>query len=272
MSNQKNQNQALPKSFEDLSDVEFIAYADYLSSPYYKTYLQAKNTSSMVNKEDVYANAIRPNSKSGAAVAGGVAYRRRKGFLALVVIFMVAILAIGVLGYLGNIVPEYISVFTKDDSGVKTYIGITDPIFAALNKFAGMDMDSVFFADWDAMPADAEIATKIAYFGLPIAAALALLFTLIILIVAIAALAKKGVEKGYVARKCKFGFLSLLLFLFSIFIAACGVIWNGAGLGEIMNFFTASTTKIYAGYGLFGIIGLALLSMICNWLSYKKVR
>lgn len=271
MPNQKNPNQVLPKSFEELSDVEFIAYADYLSSPYYKTYLQAKHSSSMVHQDDLYANAISPRSRSGAMTMG-VSYRRRKGFLALIVIFMAAILALGVLGYLGTIVPEYVSAFTKVEDETKINIGITDPVLAALNKFAGMEMDSKFYADWNAMPADADIATKIAFFGLPIVAALALVFALIILIVAIAALAKRGIEKGYVARKLKFGFLSLLLFLFSLFIAACGVIWNGAGLGEIVGFFTFATTKIYAGYGLFGIIGLSLLSMICNWLSYKKVK
>lgn len=272
MPNQKNPNQALPKRFEELSDVEFIAYADYLSSPYYKTYLQAKHSSSMVSQDALYANAISPRSRSGALASTGIAYRRRKGFLALIVIFMVAILAIGVLGYLGTIVPEYVSAFTKVEGETKTYVGITDPVLAALNKFAGMEMDSVFFADWNTMPANANIATKIAYFGLPIAAALALVFALIILIIAIAALAKRGIDKGYVARKVKFGFLSLLLFLFSLFIAACGVIWNGAGLGEIVGFFTFTTTKIYAGYGLFGIIGLSLLSMICNWFSYKKSK
>jgi hypothetical protein len=265
MPNKKNTNQILPKSFEELSDVEFIAYADYLSSPYYKAYIRAKNSSSIISQDNLYAA---PNSREAECVS----YRRRKAFLALIVIFMAAILAIGVLGYLGTIVPEYVSAFTKIDGETKTYVGITDPVLAALNKFAGMDMDSVFYADWKDMPADANIATKIAFIGLPIASALVLLLALIIFIVAIAALAKKGIEKGYVAKKLKFGFLSLLMFLFSLFIAACGVIWNGAGLGEIVGFFTFETTKIYAGFGLFGIVGLSLLSMICNWLSYKKVK
>lgn len=270
MSNQKNKKEALPVRFEELSDIEFIAYADYLSSPYYKAYLEARNNSNIITKSS-FDNINSSKKRTSDAVIDG--YRRRKGFLALIVIFMVAIIAIAALGYIGTIVPEYISAFNKTDGAETQYIGLTDPVMGALTKFANMDMESVFYTDClENIGDESNLGLKIASFGMPAVVALGLLFALIILIVALVALCKKGTNKGYVAKKSKFGFLSLLLFLFTLFIAACAIVWNGAGLGEIVGFFTNQATNINAGYGLLGLIGLSFLSLIFNWCSYKKVN
>lgn len=272
MPKSKNKNEALPTSFEDLSDIEFIAYADYLSSPYYKAYLESRKQSNIMGKADPYST-ISPAKKRSYVQFGGDGYRRRKGFLALIVIFMIAIIAIAALGYIGTIVPEYVSAFNKVEGEEVVNIGVTDPVLGALTKFASMEIDSYFYTDClENVEDESNIGLKIACYGMPIVVALSLLFALIILIVALAALCKKGTSKGYVEKKTKFGFLSLLLFLFTLFIAACAIVWNGEGLGEIVGFFTGKATSINAGYGLFGFIGLSLLSLIFNWCSYKKVN
>lgn len=271
MSKAKNKDAALPSNYEELSDFEFIAYADYLSSPYYKSYMEARNRSNIITKRDPYEDAIMASPR-GAKTSLGTVYKRRKGFLALVAIFMLVIIAIAALGYLGTIVPEYVSAFVKPGEEV-AHLGLTDPVLGALTKFAKMDMTSQFYTDCLApIDGDTKIASLIAFYGMPIAIALALIFALIIFIVAIVAIAKKGVSKGYVARKCNIGFLSLLVFLLSLFVAAAAIIWNGAALSASLDFFTGKATNVYAGYGLLGLMGVSLLSFICNLFAYKKVR
>lgn len=273
MSKPKKQNQALPSSHENLSDVEFIANADYLSSPYYRSYLEARNRSTVMSNRCTY-------DETNTAVAGGLygvgetVYKRRKGFLAIIAIFMLVILAVAALGYIGTIVPEYVSAFTKPGEEI-AHISVTDPVLGALKEFAKMDMISQFHDDFTAVMAnetETKITTKIVFYGMPIAIALILLLALIVLIVAIVAIAKRSVSKGYVAKKCKLGFLLLLMFLLSLFVAAAAIIWNGAPFSEAIDFFTGKSLNVYAGYGLFALVGASLLGFICNLLAYKKVR
>lgn len=264
MATAKNKsNEAMPLNYKDLSDTEFIAYADYLSSPYYKAYVEAKNQSSTMSSAN--------DNKTTKQING---YRRRKGFLALIVIFMLIVIAIAGLGYLGNIIPEYISAFNKlDGGGDIIYISVTDPIMGALKKFAILDVDSYFYDDCLAgVDSQTNIGLKIAAYGMPIVIALYMLLALIIFLVALVALCKKSVSKGYVAKKAKFGYISLLLFLFSLFVTTCAIVWNGKGLSDITKFFTASSTNINAGYGLLAMVGLSFLTMVFNWCSYKKAK
>lgn len=271
MSKKNDVKKTIPQGYEELSDMEFIAYADYLASPYYKNYLQAKQASEMVQPKDIYAESIL-SGEGRLQRESGITYRRRKGFLGIIAIFMVVILAIAALGYF-NVLPEYVSAFVKEDGGAVEYVDATDPVLGALVKFVDMDFSSIFY---DEALADVEnadnIGATIAFYGMPIAMALALILALIILITALVAMGKRALSKGYVAKKTKFGFLSILLFVLTLFVAAAGIVWNGAGLNEIVEFFTGDSSYIQAGYGLYGLVGLSLLSLLCNLCAFKKVK
>ena len=267
----KESEKFMGKDYENLSDEEFITNVDYLCTPYYQSYMQARSRS-IIQKEESLSNVIPANfNKSRNSQFVGAGIRRRKFFLALIAIFMILLIAVTVFGYIGTIVPEYVSTFVKPGNDAITYIGLTDPVFAVLNKFAGLSMDSVFYTEcFENIASETNTGNLIAYYGLPFVALLAILFMIITFIIALVALCKKGTRKGYVAKKTGLGFVTLLLFLFSLFIAAAGIIWNGAGFGEIVNFFTLKSTNIYAGYGLYALVGLSLISMIFSWCSYGK--
>lgn len=276
----QQQREASPQSFERMADMERIARADYLSSPYYRAFIEARAQSDGYGGIPYYTrsgNSYRQRSSGTAKKRGTFAavqgYRRRKGFIALTLIFMLVIIAIAVLGYIGGIVPEYISLFVKAEGSDLEQISIVDPVMGALKKFAGMETESVFYTEaLENVENESNLATKIAYYALPVVIALSVIFALIILIMAFAALCKRGIDKGYVARKTKYGFLCLLLFLFSLFTVVCGIVWNGKGLTEITGFFMSQASYINAGYGLFGLVGCSLLGMIFNWCSYSKVK
>lgn len=236
---------------------------DYLVSPYMTNYMKARNPREF---EDSY--------QKDNIVAKDVGYRRRKGFLILVVIFMVAILAIIGLGYL-EIFPEYLSAYERLG---EEYIDITDPIFGGLNKIAGIDIDnqdSIYYNDiLKDIDEDTNIGLVIGYYALPVAAALFTLFALIILLIAIAALCKKESSKGYVEKKTKFGFMSILLFVFSLILVIGGLLWvsSSPSFEEIGEFFISDSTLVFAGYGLFAFIGLSLLPLIANLFAFKKQK
>ncbi|MFW5780114.1 MAG: hypothetical protein ACOCWI_01500 [Bacillota bacterium] len=271
MSKKKEINKTIPQSYEELSDMEFIAYADYLSSPYYKNYLQAKQRSEMVEPKDIYAESILPGT-GRLQKESGLTYRRRKGFLGLIAIFMVIILAVAVVGYF-DVLPEYSSAFMVEDGSDVDHVDAADPVLGALVKFMDMDFDSVFYDSALAEIEDEEnFGAIIAFYGMPIAIALALLIALIIFIAALAAMGKAAVSKGYVAKKTKFGFLSILLFVLTLFVTAAAIVWNGAGLNEIVEFFTGESSYVQAGYGLYALVGLSFLSLIFNLCAFKKVK
>jgi|BioPla2DNA2_1021312.scaffolds.fasta_scaffold00028_3 hypothetical protein len=267
----KKIDKTIPENYEELSDLEFIAYADYLSSPYYRNYLEAKQRSEISQPRDIYADSIRPGA-SARKVRGdiGITYRRRSGLLALIAIFMLLIIAVAAVGYF-DVYPEYVSAFSRTQGETVDQVDMADPVLGALVKFAKMDFDSIFYDDALATIEDEEnIGALIAYYGMPVAIALALLIALIIFITALVAIGKRSIAKGYVAKKTKFGFLSILLFVLSLFVAAAGIVWNGAGFKEIVGFFTGESSYIQAGYGLYALIGLSLISLIFNLFAYKK--
>ncbi len=269
-----------------LSKMEMIANADYISSPYYRTYLDATANSgygsqfgstipqiSVGGKGSVSTmSTARPRAAKRTLGTGTAGYRRRKGFLLLMAIFMIAILGIAVLGYLGNIIPEYISAFNKVDGEETLYLGLTDPVMGGLKKFAKMDTDSYFYSDYLEDMTGASTIDKIIAYGMPIAIILSLLFALILFISILVGLFKKGIRKGYVAKKTRLGFLSFLLFLFALVIAGGTFMWNGEGLSNITAFITNKAEKVSAGYGLLGLVGLSLLNLIFSLCTHKKVK
>lgn len=273
----------LAKDNTAMSQIESLANANYISSPYYRTYLNATRNQSMGGipystisgggrNTVATMSTARPKSGKKMPTSRVAGYKRRRGFLFLMAIFMIAILGVAVLGYLGNIVPEYISAFNKVDGEETIYLGLTDPVLGALKKFAKMDMDSHFYGDYLENMEQASIMDKVVSYGMPASIALSAIFAFIIFIATLAAFFKKSIRKGYVAKRTRLGLLSFLLFLFTLIITAAAIMWNGEGFGEAIAFFTNSAKSINAGYGLLGVVALSLLNLIFSWCTFKKVK
>ncbi len=255
---------------DESAEIEALAYSDYLCSPYYRTFYETASKSSIIQKRGLYDNTLTPRRRPATAPVR--IYRRRKGLAIICAILMVVILAVAALGYIGTIVPEYVSAFVSKDGEELEHIGLTDPVVGGIVKFVDIDLDSVFYTQClQGMDSNTDIIDTIAFYALPIAIALALVFAFVLLIMMLITAAKKSIQRGYVLKKTGgIVIISLILFVLSLIAAVASVIWNGEGFGEIMNFFTQSTTKVYAGYGMYAFVGLSLLNLIFSLFVQKK--
>lgn len=200
-------------------------------------------------------------------------YRRRKGFLFIIALFMLFTICILAFGYIG-IIPRYVSIFSYPNGDTTSYICINDPVIGLFNKITNTSISSsTYYNDCFAnMANETNIGNVIAIYCLPIALILYVLLTLLIFIIVLCDVSKKGIQKGYVYNKSKFGFLLLLQVLLSFVILLTGFIWNGRGFNQIAKFFVKGTSYIYAGYGLYALIIFPLLSIIFYLCSYKKYK
>lgn len=261
------QNINSEKGIYEMSDFEFMAYADYLSSPYYRSYMEARGQSPAINAQrNTSFNGPRKKRK----VLGD--YRRRKGFLILMMLCMALIIAVIAVGYIGiDAIDDYTAVYT--DVKAEKSISFVDPVFGLLKKFDILkDQDSVFYDNILAnLENEEDIMVKIAAYALPILSVLIVILALVVLITALAGLCKKWVgNKKYVNKKVSLVIVSLILFIFSALAVICGAIWDGAGFSGILDFVLGDSAAIAAGYGLYAIVGLSLLSFIFNLFAYSK--
>lgn len=270
-------NQAPAKNIDEMSDVEFITSADYLASPYYRAYMSAKARVGTYSEGfQPLANTYGQNTRNSASATVKGGYSKKRGFfLLLIALFMLVVIAVGVLNVFNiELIDDYVATFIKpgvtEENNIN--IGLLDPIYGVIKKFAKLNLDSVYFDSYlSNIPAEANILTVISLYAVPAAAFLILLCALIGFIKAISALfAKKGGNNVY--KKYKFGFLSIIMFLCGIILLVGGVFASGLEIKQILDFILQKTTVLNAGYGLYALIALPILNLIFSCLSYKKAK
>lgn len=298
MGKSKNYQEPLIEQDLDQNDLNRLAEQNVVMSPYMRNYMEAFNHS-LIDQQELPTTVLEDQANSLDIVTDSNyvssaymntfmdaigqdlepvepveeisfenAYRRRRGFLVIVVILMAAILGIAALGFVGDLIPDFVAAYEKPES---TYISLTDPIFGALIKFFDFEAESHFYNDClKYIENESNIGTIIAFYALPLMSALIIIFALISLICALIGLFKKSITQGYVRGRGKYGFLIFLTFIFSLFMAVCGVVWNNEG-GKFIEFFMGDTSFIFIGYGLLAIMAISLVGLIAYLLVYKKV-
>lgn len=264
--------QAQASSPAPVSSVPYDVTKKISVSPYYLSFMTSyddkydalyyEGSEAKVAKRE--AQQPKAAKKSKKAYAAGSVIKRPL-FICLILIFMLAVLGVGVLGYVSiEAVDEYVSVF--DVSGDAVYYH--DPIFGAIEEWASDYIDplgdSVYYDKYLSTIQTENIAITISLYVLPIALVLIVIFTLIMVIKALIAL--------FGSKQRKLGFLSLIITILALFVAACGVIWNGMGLGEVLSVILGDGAVVSAAYGLYAIIGLPLLATILSGFAYKKIK
>lgn len=291
------QQQVPNKSIDEMSDVEFITYADYLSSPYYRAYMNAKAKALGVgtdylmkdsqgelpvdgNYEDKAVKAgtvadknTAKKTKEAKAVKGGKIYTKKRAFaLVLILLFMfVCVAAVALGSFEVQPVTQYTALYVKDGALGKA-VGELDPALGLIKKLAKVDVDSVFYNTYlSNIPADVDLVTNICLYAVPAASILFVIFAIIGVIKALGALcAKKTVDGFY--KKYKFGFISIVMFLCSLIMLVGGLYVNNTAITDILSFLTGKTSGLYAGYGLYGFILIPVITFICSCCGYKKLK
>ena len=195
-------------------------------------------------------------------------YDKKRGFfLFLPMLLALIALAAAVLGVLNiESIKEYITIYNYKEAG----IAMLDPACGFIESLIdGLDMGvPTVFAD--TFVVGDELLDTIAYYAMTIASVLYVIFALIMVIVAIAGLAGKKNEEGFY-RKAKLGFLSIVMLLCSLIIAVGGVILATGDIGGIVDFIIGNG-DFTAGYVLYGIIAIPVVTFICTCCAYRRYK
>lgn len=263
------------RSVNELSDTEFITYADYLSSPYYRAYINAKCRADGANAYGAYSPAGRAVGAAAPAVKGK-RYVKKRGFAQfLIALLMLLVVALGVIGFVGvPVLTDYAGIYkipgvtAEDDVGM----GLADPAVGLIKSFVTLDLDSLFYTNFMENKLDgAETMTKIALYAVPVAAAMMLIFALIGFIKALVAMGSKRKANGFY-KKFKFGFISVVMLLCGLIVAVGGIYAAGIDIKGAVDFLTFKSVALQAGYGLYAAVGIPIITLILSCASYKKQK
>jgi hypothetical protein len=270
------------KSIDKMSDVEFITSADYLASPYYRAYVSARARVATEGAVPKSNDNSKSKGKSSKAIAHqgkkikGANYSKKRGIThILIAIFMLVVLAVALLSFFNiDAVEGFVAVYVKKGVTEETNIniGLLDPIFGLVKKIAKADVDSFYFDSYVSnMSAETDIMTKISLYAVPVAALLIVVCALIGFLKSIAALISKKHGNG-LYKKYKFGFLSLVMFLSGLVLLVGGMFASGAEITVVLDFILGKTNALAAGYGLYALIVLPIITFILSCVSYKKAK
>lgn len=194
--------------------------------------------------------------------------KKRTLFLVIPIILVVAILFFAVCGLFAVPFKSVISIYNYNYV-VETNFPMTDPFISFLSEKFGIETGSIpaeFGKCFELFGED--FLSSFAGYIVPVAIALYIVFALIMLIAAIAGVAGKKREDGTYA-KARLGFLSIIMFLCSLIVLVGGLAISGTQASEIGGFFTGSG-DFTAGYGLYLMIIVPVITFICTCVAYGK--
>lgn len=280
-------NQAPAKSIDEMTDVEFITSADYLASPYYRAYISAKSRVDNNNYEgfqpmtsafEQNRQINRSNSNAKAVpdkAFKGAGYIKKRGFtLFLTAFFMLIIIAAAVVGLLEiSGVSTYASVYIEPiTTDTVRSIDLLDPVIGLIKKVFTINQSSLYFDKYmTGITANTDLLTKISMYAVPVAALLIVVFALISFFKAVCAMFAKRYPNG-LYKKYKFGFLSIVMLLCGAIMLVGGLFASGLEIKVILDFILQKSTVLYAGYGLYALIVIPLITLVLSCINYKKVK
>ena len=294
MAKKKKNNEPPKKDITQMSDSEFITYADYLSSPYYRAYVNARIRAEAEGRQpqQSYGGGFTDRGRPDPGPLPKNRREKKRGvFLFLILLLMAVTLALAAT-YFVNVaaISPYASIYrlpggrtvevTDPDTGDVTVeketaeVTLLDPAVGLIKNFVPLgDMKSEYYDRYvaDGQLDEARALTKVAYFAVPTAAALILVCAVIGLLKALVALFSGKKSDGYY-KKIGFGFLAIVLFLCTCTLAVGGLYFSGVGVDGAVDYFTFKSENFIAGYALYGLAGVSILTFLFTCLSYKKIK
>lgn len=266
------------KSIAEMDDIEFIAYADYLSSPYYRAYIEAKTKTQGQIRDLVIASSVQADAAAKTEKVSSVKesklYTKKRGVaLVVIAIFMfvvIAATALGVvsIGGIDNFVAAYTVPGTAEGEDIN--ISIADPMLGLIKDLTKVEFDSNYFATFLAVKtANADIITKIALYAVPAAALIIIVLAVIGFVKALAAIFAKKTLSGKI-KKSGFGLISIIMFVSALIMLVGGVFVANIEIASALEFLTQKSAVMNVGFGLYALVAIPIITFICSCVSYKK--
>lgn len=255
----KVRSDGLNKSVEEMTDLEFITYADYLSSPYYRAYMAEK--ARIENAPSALTLSV--NRRSEAK------YIKKRTFLLVVItVLMLATLMFAALGAVGLTSAEkYLALFNTVGDDPEA-VGLLDPAFGMFRELGADGLESVYYNRFFLPGTEgASDITKTALYAVPIASLIAAVFALIGFLKGLAAVfSGRRSDGGY--RKIGFAFIGVVLILCALAAMFGGIYASGGS--DIAGFFTGENAYLQAAPGFYVLAACGVLSVLCSIFAYKK--
>ena len=271
MAKKPKKNGTTYKSISEMDDTEFVKSIDFLSSPYYRAYINARVRAELGRNAWEDGVDMREVERANSDGKTKRYEKKRVVCVLLITVLMLLTVAVCIIGMFSVLPKEYISVMTvpSDADGAKEYITLDDPVLGLFGE--EQRAKSVYFTElYPKRSEDATTMTKIALYVVPVASIL--LFAISIFGFLKSILSLFGGKKDGSYHKYKFGFISILMLLCSVAIVLGGIFSAGIVVDGVADFFTFKSSVLQAGYATYAILIIPVLTFVLSCASYKKTK
>lgn len=218
----------------------------------------------------------------------GKVKRARRGFMVfLVVLFTLLYVAVGALSYLQLDMLEdynsYFNLFEKvedvtpevaegeeepEKELIITAIGVEDIVMSFVKYFMpdSVEGDYIFYNECLATLEGAEMLDMVIAYALPVVLVLGLLIAVIFFIRAFVSLCTPKRRKLFVLS-------AILMLVLSVIGIACGFLWSGAEMADVMSFvMPTGALTMQVGYGYLIMTVLSLLTLVASLFAFRSKK
>lgn len=274
MAKKSKKNGSYRKDISEMDDTEFVKNIDYLSSPYYRAYINARVRAELGYNAWSDGVDMREAERARTNDTGKKLGYEKKRVFAVILISLLLLLTLAVCVLDAFDIPsvkKFVSVFEipETDGAEIKYVTLFDMARGLVD--GGFKQDSVYFsAIVSDRLNDASAMQKICIYAAPVAAMLLFVMAAFGFLKSILSLFG-GAKNGFY-HKYKFGFISILLFLCGAVIILSGVYTVSMNVESIAEFFTGKSNMLNAGVAAYAILIMPLITFISSLASYGRKR
>lgn len=274
MAKKSKKNGSHVKDISEMTDTEFVKNIDYLSSPYYRAYVNARVRAELGYNAWQDGVDMREAERAERVTEGKKrAYvNKRHVAVILITVLLLVMLAVSVIGLIDGLTfSKYFSVFAipNSDGGDVEYVTLTDMtlgLFGGENRASSLYFKSILSDKLDG----AATMQKITFYAPPVASLLLFVITAFGFLKSLLSLF--GGAKNGAYHKYKFGFISILLFLCSAVVVLGGAYTVKMTAEAMGDFFLIKSNVLNAGYAAYAILIIPVITFILSCVSYRKEK
>ncbi len=272
MAKKSKKNGPYIKDISEMDDTEFVKNIDYLSSPYYRAYVNARVRAEL--GYDAWQNGVDMREAERAAATDGKkrAYVNKRTFaVILITLLLLVMAAICAIGLFELSFSDYTAVFVvPQNHGEDEYVTMTSLVQGLFDDYDFHNVSDYFKSVFNEKTENASAMEKIALYAAPVACVILFVITVFGFLKSLVSLFRGAKNGAY--HKYKFGFISILTLLCSAVIIFGGMYIFGMTADAIGDFFMGTSTVLNASYGAYAILVIPVLTFILSCVSYKKEK
>lgn len=269
------------KTLEEMTDAEFLAGIEKWGAPAYNDYMHAPRISeTRINGylSDTEVGILAKNAKvkveepesevketQNVCVKAKRHTKKRALLLVVIMILTLAFMVGTVLGVL-KVAPvfDYFNVYGGENGGT----GIIDPVVSMILHLTKGSGDYTFVEYFGKA---GEGLSAVPVYSVACAIILYLVCIIVMFVKSVFATFEKRNVCGYY-KKRTFGYISIVALLCAVVCVVGGLYVTGGAITDILDFLTPDKLPVGAGYGLYVMLGLPIVTLIMSSFAYGKKK